>query len=124
MKARPTAYVSVLGHPAAKTAGAVARRIMRAKRFYQRSRYGGLSEAWRQAATEVVGEEVARRTRVGDVQHGRVIVEVDCPVLLQELSGFMQRELLSRLQALPGGEDAAELRFRMGRATGNRKGYG
>jgi predicted nucleic acid-binding Zn ribbon protein len=95
----------------AKALGDVLRRLLRGKRFYQKGRYGALVQAWEQT----VGEEIAARTRIAGFEHGRVSVEVDSPILHQELAGFMRCGILQELQSAPGGEDVAELRFRLGR---------
>jgi hypothetical protein len=83
------------------------------KRFREKGRYGSLSRAWDQVIREVLDGENAARTHVAGFEHGRVIVDVDCPILLQELGGFLQSHLLAALRRTPGAEDVAELRFRM-----------
>ena len=93
-----------------RRAGEVLDALLRAKRFYERKRYGVLVEAWRLA----VGEQIAEHTRIGAFDRGRLVVEVDSPVLLQELRGFMEGAILEQLRAAPGGAEVAELRFRLG----------
>jgi predicted nucleic acid-binding Zn ribbon protein len=94
----------------ARRVGDVLPRLLREKRFFEKSRYGPLVEAWRQ----VVGEAVAARTRIVGYRRGRVTVEVDTAALMHELSGFQRSAILAELQRTPGGEDAADLRFRLG----------
>ena len=106
--------VSVLGQPEPRRLGDLLKRLLKGKRFSQKGRYGALSVAWRQVMEEVLGEECAGQTRIGSFSHGRVVVEVEGPVLLQELSGFLRQKLLERLRSLPGTEDVADLRFRLG----------
>jgi hypothetical protein len=110
--------VSVLGQREPRRLGDVLTRLLKAKRFSQKGRYGALSLAWRQVVEEVLGEECAGQTRVGSFSHGRVMVEVEGPVLLQELSSFLRQKLLERLRSHPGAEDVADLRFRLGQQSG------
>ncbi len=90
--------------------GEVLKRLLKSKRFYQRRKYGALVGAWQCTA----GEEIAAHCRIAAFEHGRLLVEVDEPILLHELAGFMRSTVLSELQGTPGGEDVAELRFRLG----------
>lgn len=98
------------GDSSARKFGAVLKKLLKTKRFYEKSKYGALSEAWR----KVVGEEIASSTKIVSHQHGVVRVEVDSSVLLQELSGFMKQTILQELQQTSGGEDVAEIRFCLG----------
>jgi predicted nucleic acid-binding Zn ribbon protein len=90
----------------AKRFGDVMKRLLRAKRFYQKSKYGPLVTAWE----EVVGEEIASRTRIGAYEHGRLTIQVDSSVLMQELSGFLRSTLLQELRRKPAGQDVVDLR--------------
>jgi len=90
--------------------GDVLGQLLRAKKFYQKGKYGALVDAWR----EVVGEEIGARTRIVSFEHGRITVEVTDAALHQELSGFMRAALVQQLQQAAGGEDVVELRFRLG----------
>ena len=94
----------------AKQFGDVLTKLLKAKRFYQKSRYGPLVAAWEEA----VGNEIASRTKISAYEHGHLTVEVDAPVLLHELSGFMRSALLEQLKRTRGSEDIVELRFRLG----------
>jgi len=98
------------GSGAARPIGEILKALLRSKRFYERRKYGALVDAWR----TVVGEDIARHTRIVAFEGGEVLVEVDAPVLLHELSGFMRSALLAHLQRTRGGEDVAALRFRLG----------
>lgn len=93
----------------ARPLGAIARELLRSKKFRQKGKYGALSEAW----AEVVGEELGARTNVRSFKDGTLIVEVDSSVLLQELDGFMKQELLLQLTAHKAGRDVARLSFRL-----------
>ena len=75
-----------------------------------RSRFRKLNRRW----TELVGETIAARTRIRAYDKGELLVEVDSPVLLHELSGFMKRELVRGLQESPGSRDIVKIRFRLG----------
>jgi len=96
------------GH--ARPFGEVLKEIVRAKRFYEKAKYGALVEAW----GDVAGPEIAVRTRITGYKHGRLTVAVNCPVLLQELGGFLRAALLEKLRETPGGRDVVDIRFRLG----------
>jgi len=106
--------------PTARPAGEIFRRLIRRKKFYEKGKFGPLCAAW----ARVVGEGVAERTSLKSYREGRLLVEVDSPVLLQELSGFMTRSLLEELRRTPEGRDVAEVRFclRGSRAGASRSG--
>lgn len=93
-----------------KKFGDVLERLLKEKRFYEKSKFGALSGAW----NEVVGDEIAARTKIVSYQHACLRVEVDSSILMQELSGFMQHTILQELQQISGGKDVAELRFCLG----------
>ncbi|MFP4028293.1 MAG: DUF721 domain-containing protein [Candidatus Brocadiia bacterium] len=90
--------------------GAVLSRVLKQKRFYQKGRYSAVSRAWE----EVAGPEIASRTRIASYEDGKLRVEVESSVLLQELSGFMRETILEELRRTSGGEDVAEVRFCLG----------
>jgi predicted nucleic acid-binding Zn ribbon protein len=98
------------GDISARKFGDVLKRLLKEKRFYEKSKFGALSEAWR----EVVGDEIAARTKIVSYQHGYLRVEVDSSILMQELSGFMEHTILQELQQTTGGEDVAGIRFCLG----------
>ena len=109
--------VAIIGPPEPKAFGEVLKGLLKRKRFYEKGRYGALSHAWERVIGEVLGDEVAAQTCVTAYRHGLVTVDVACPVLLQEMGGFLRAKLLERLQSVPGGEDVGDLRFRMGRGS-------
>lgn len=98
------------GDISAKEFGNVLKKVLKKKRFYQKSKYGALSRAWK----EVVGEEIADETKIVSYKNGRLRVEVNSSVLLQELSGFMKDNILEELQQTSGGTDVSDLRFCLG----------
>jgi len=95
---------------AAKPFGEVMKQILRAKRFYEKAKYGALADAW----LHVAGEEIASRTRIRGYKNGRLAVEVSSPVLMHELTGFLRAAFLERLRQMPGGQDLVEIRFQLG----------
>ena len=98
------------GWRGAKRFGDVMKRLLKAKRFYQKSRYGPLVAAWE----EVAGEEIASRTQIGSYEHGRLTIRVDSSVLLHELASFMKDMLLRQLRQQAAGRDVVDLRFCLG----------
>jgi predicted nucleic acid-binding Zn ribbon protein len=94
----------------ARPIGDVLKALLRRKRFLQKGKYSGLTEAW----AALVGEAVASRTRIRSFQEGRVTIEVTSSVLLHELNGFMKPQLLSGMRQSRGGRDVADLRFCLG----------
>ena len=95
----------------ARPIGDILRRLLRAKKFYQKPKYSGLTQAWQ----ATVGEGVAAHTRVRSFREGEMTVEVTSPVLMHELSAFMKEQLLAALQATDGGRDVASIRFCLGK---------
>ncbi len=92
-----------------KCFGDVMKKLVRRKRVRERSRYGAVVKAWREA----VGEDIAEVTRVADVDEGTLVVEVESPVMMQELSGYLKPTLLQEIRNTDGGRDVYELRFRL-----------
>ncbi|MCD6416332.1 MAG: DUF721 domain-containing protein [Planctomycetes bacterium] len=89
--------------------GEIARRILRHKKLYQKSRVGPLMDTWR----ELLGESVAARTSIYSFEKGELVVSVDSAALLSEMDGFMRERLVVALQATEAGRDVASLRFRL-----------
>jgi len=100
--------------PKARPFGDALHRVLKAKRFYEKSRFGALADAW----AEAVGDEVAARTRIASYRHGILKVEVASSVLLHELSGFMKSAVLAALKECSGGRDVADIRFCLGAKAG------
>lgn len=94
----------------ARPFGEVLREVVRDKRFHARAKYGKLVAAWE----EVVGEQLAEATEIAGFEEGCLLVKVSSPVILQELSAFMERFLLEELQKREGGRDVASIEFRLG----------
>lgn len=65
---------------------------------------------------DVVGEKVARRTRVVDVRSGELIVEVSSSALLNELSTYYRQEILDSLRGVEAFRSVKRIRFRLGPA--------
>ena len=96
----------------ARPIGDVLKALLRRKRFLQKGKYAGLTEAW----VGLVGEAIAARTRIRNFHEGKLVVEVTSSVLLHELSGFMKPQLLAALRQCDAGRDVAEVRFCLGGA--------
>jgi predicted nucleic acid-binding Zn ribbon protein len=101
----------------ARPLGDVLKQVMRRLRRMDRGKFSGLGRAW----AELVGEELAKRSRVTAWREGELTVEVDSSVLMQELNGFMKQTLLEGLQGTEKGRDVARIRFRLGTARGNQE---
>ena len=95
---------------AARPIGEIIEGLVRRKRFYEKSKYGALVDAW----TELVGERIAERTRISSFKDGELVVDVDSSVLLHELAGFLREQLLAGIQGAKAGRDVARIRFRLG----------
>ena len=93
--------------PEARPIGEIMRRLLQRKRFYQRGRYSGLTEAW----AAVVGENIAAHTRIRDFKDGCLIIGVQSAVLRHELDGFLKAGIVSALQETKAGRDVADMRF-------------
>jgi predicted nucleic acid-binding Zn ribbon protein len=83
---------------------------MRENRASERLDSEGLFEKWK----EVVGEEVAERTRVVDIRRGELVVEVDSAPLLNELSTYYREEILRSLQEREEYRGIQSIRFKPG----------
>jgi predicted nucleic acid-binding Zn ribbon protein len=95
---------------ASRPIGEIIEALVRRKRFYEKSKYGRLVDAW----TELVGEVIAERTRISSFKEGELVVAVDSSVLLHELTGFLREQLLAGIQGTKAGRDVARIRFRLG----------
>jgi len=67
-------------------------------------------ERWK----EIVGEELARSTRIVDVSAGELVVEVNSAPLLNELSTYYRQEILDSLHEHDEFRGIQKLRFRAG----------
>ena len=63
---------------------------------------------------QVVGKDIAERTRVVDASRGELLVEVDSAPLLNELSTYYCGEILESLRQFKEFGDIYKLRFRTG----------
>jgi predicted nucleic acid-binding Zn ribbon protein len=72
---------------------------------------------WEQALLSdwvaIVGEQLARRTRPGRVQHGILYVFVTSSAWLSELSRYGQKQMLENLQKRFGAEKIKSLRIQI-----------
>ncbi len=85
-------------------------RLFTARGWGRKSERVALEGAW----AAVAGADVARETRVNALRRGVLEVEVRTGVLMQELSQFGKRTLLTGLrQALPGVA-LTDIKFRVG----------
>ena len=73
-----------------------------------RRRREELEALWREA----VGEEIAARTRVGQIRSGVLTIEVESAPLFSELDAFRRDELRSFLRDRYTHEPIADLRFK------------
>ncbi len=96
-----------------RTLGEVLKELLREKTFHQKGRHTALSDAW----AAIVGEAIAERTRIRSFEGGELVVEVNSPVLLHELNGFMREQLLSAIQQRRAGRDVAALKFCLGNSS-------
>jgi len=83
-------------------------RVMRSVRR-ERSPYARITRAWEQ----IVGADLAPRTRVLSFAHGRLVIGVASAPLRGELVAFRAADLLAALQASPRGRDVVELDFKL-----------
>ena len=63
---------------------------------------------------EIVGPEIAARTRIVDVRRGEIIVEVDSAALLNELSTYYSREILDSIREREPFRGIHKIRFKAG----------
>jgi predicted nucleic acid-binding Zn ribbon protein len=94
----------------ARPFGQIARELLKHKRFHEKGRFGPLSDEWQ----ALVGDEWAARTKISAFKEGVLVVEVDSPVLLHEMTGFLRGQLLAGLQASAAGRDVVDLRLKLG----------
>ena len=100
--------------------GDIARALLRRKKLYEKGKFSALVSAW----SELVGEAIAARTHIRAFKDGGLVIEVDSPALLHELSGFMKKQLVSGLQATEAGKDVAGIRLCLGTARSERRSNG
>ncbi|HVM62263.1 MAG TPA: DUF721 domain-containing protein [Verrucomicrobiae bacterium] len=79
----------------------------------------GLEERLRQSQvfflwSEIVGTEVAHHAQPVSLRNGLLVVAVDHPVWLQELSRYHKPLLLQKVQQRVGKKAVRDIRFRIG----------
>jgi len=63
---------------------------------------------------EIVGDEIASRTRVIEVGGGELVIEVSSAPLLNELSTYYRQEILESVRKIEEFRGIHKLRFRAG----------
>ncbi len=86
-------------------------RLFTARGWGRRQARLHLERAWSSA----VGREYEPHTRVLGLKRGFLEVEVDSPVLVQELMHYHRRRLLEALRVQLPGQSIKELRFKVGK---------
>ena len=86
--------------------------FVKKNRLRSRLKWRRLTAAWEAA----VGSETAGHSRVASFSNGRLTIEVDSPMLLQQLRGFRKREILRHIRQNPETSDVTDLRFKIGRS--------
>jgi predicted nucleic acid-binding Zn ribbon protein len=90
--------------------GEILARLITARGWGRRQARLHLERAWAAA----VGAEHEEQTRVLGFRRGVFEVEVNSPVLLQELASYQKRKLLAKLRASLPNHTLTDLRFRAG----------
>ena len=90
--------------------GNIVDRWLKTNRVRQRVDAQSLFGKWR----AIVGERIARRTRVVDLRGGELLIEVSSAALLGELSTYYSQDILESLQAEEEFRGVTSLRFRSG----------
>ena len=104
----PTHAIEVCASEAPKIADALSQ--LMARRGYARVRSESqMDDVWR----EILGEELAASTQVGNQRQGVLEVVVANSAVLQELT-FRKRKILKELNRLSGERKIRDLRFRVG----------
>lgn len=83
-------------------------RLFAARGWGRRQARLHLEKAWETA----VGPQAAAHTRLMGMRRGILEIEVDSPVLMQELANFHKRKLLEKLRGLLSGTTVTDLRFK------------
>jgi predicted nucleic acid-binding Zn ribbon protein len=85
-------------------------RLFTSRGWGRRSARLHLERAW----TEAVGAEYETHTRVLGLKRGILDVEVDSAILVQELTHYHKRRLVTVLRARLPGQTIKDVRFRVG----------
>jgi predicted nucleic acid-binding Zn ribbon protein len=89
---------------------AVLTRWLKKNRAEERLDSASIYEKWR----DVVGEAIASDTRVIDLNAGVLLIEVNSPALLQELSTYYREELLDSMKSFEEFASIRDIKFRAG----------
>ncbi len=90
--------------------GEILSRLFAARGWGRKQERVRLERAWSEAA----GPEYAPQTRVSSIRRNVLEIEVRGSVVLQELSQFHKRRLLTKVRELLTGVKITDLRFRAG----------
>jgi predicted nucleic acid-binding Zn ribbon protein len=88
----------------------ILKRWLKQNKATKRVNEGAIFSRWK----DIVGDAIADRTRIVDVIHGELIVEVDSAALLNELSTYYRREILESIRQIDEFQGIHKLRFRAG----------
>lgn len=92
--------------------GEILSRLFIARGWGRRQSRLHLERAW----AEAVGEQ-HRHTRVCNLRRGVLEIEVNSPIVLQELAHYRKRPLLQKLREALAGQTINDIRFRAGSWT-------
>ena len=92
-----------------KTLKSVINRVMAKKGYGHQQTNNQIAEAW----SEVVPDGLGGMTRVAQVRRGVLEIYVNNPMVLQQM-GFLQRDLLKKLQQRLKDTPIKSLRFKLG----------
>ena len=89
-----------------ESVGNILSRILEKKKFKKIIEQQHLLEEW----SNIVGDVIAEKAVAKMIKKGRLIIEVQNSLWMQELS-FMREELLEKVKNCPGGEEVEEIQF-------------
>ena len=96
--------------PGTESLGEVLARLITARGLGRRQARLHLEQAWATA----LGREQLAHTRVLALRRGVLEVEVNSPVLLQELASYHKRKLLAKLRETLPNQTLTDIRFKNG----------
>ena len=96
--------------PTGNPASQLVPQVMKKLGLEQRLRESQVSFQW----PEIVGTEVAHHAQPVSLRNGLLVVAVDHPVWLQELSRYHKPLLLQKVQQRVGKKAVRDIRFRIG----------
>ena len=96
--------------PGTESLGEILARMIAARGWGRRQARLHLERAWETA----IGPEHQQHTRVLGLRRGVLEVEVNSPVLLQELASYHKRPLLAKLRESLPNQTLTDVRFKAG----------